>query len=305
MISVIMSVYDEPIEWLSQAVDSIIAQTLIDFEFIIIVDNPNLKKNIKEYLESLIEKDNRVSVFYNETNIGLALSLNRGISLSNGDFLARMDADDISFPERLELEMDFLAKQDADMVSTSGYVIDENSKVIKRMDDLNIDPSNDLLYSNCILHPSVLMKKSVAVQLGCYRNFRRSQDYDLWLRMLSDGFTIRILNKPLLYYRTNLQGLSFNNRLEQYYTHLYQIKLFKQRQKKGQDNYSYERYIKYLKSKRISKKKNLRCLNCFKHLQNAKDLRKDNKNYLSELLKAYFCYPSIVLRSVYKTMRRK
>lgn len=292
-----MSVFNEKIEWLKESVNSILNQTYRNFEFIIVVDNPSIEKEKVLYLQDVALTDDRVLLTFNESNIGLALSLNKGICLSKGEFIARMDADDISELDRLEREMSFMSKTNADMVSTNGVVIDDNSNYVRNMGEKPFDPTELLPFANMILHPSVLIKKSVLESVGLYRNFRRSQDYDLWLRLLTSGFIIRILNERLLRYRISNSNLTNSNRLEQYYSHLYQQKLFLKRKKTGFDSYSDDDFKKYLNSKRITTKKNNRCQKCFSHLEKANLLRDNGKFFIHEVLFAFLVFPSIVLRT--------
>ncbi len=297
-----MSVFKEPKQWLVESISSIIAQTYNDIEIIVVVDNPYLAKESREsfdYLTEIKRMNNNVQLIFNEQNLGLASSLNIGINASNGDFIARMDADDISLPTRLEKEMAFLSEYNVDMVSTNGFIIDEKSNIVdSSIGKMYFDPTNILPNKNCILHPSVLVKKSVLIDVGLYRNFRRSQDYDLWLRMISLGYKIRTLDENLVKYRKSNDNLSNTNRLEQYYTNLYQKKLFIERQKKGIDSFSEKNYRRYILSKKITPKKNEKCKKCMLHLNNAKRLKENGKSCFKELFRAFFCYPSIVLRSV-------
>ena len=108
-ISVIMSIYSEKEEWIKESIDSILSQTFRDFEFIIINDNPKRKENENLLLE-YSQKDNRIIVITNKENIGLTKSLNKGLSIAKGKYIARMDADDISFPTRFQKQIDFLDK---------------------------------------------------------------------------------------------------------------------------------------------------------------------------------------------------
>ena len=93
MISVIMSLFNEKKIWIEQAIESILNQTYSDFEFIIVIDNPDLSNDIKKYLLTTSKNDKRIKIIYNEKNIGLAKSLNKGIDISIGKYIARMDAD--------------------------------------------------------------------------------------------------------------------------------------------------------------------------------------------------------------------
>ena len=95
MISVIMSVYNERLEWLQAAVNSILNQTYSDFEYIIIIDNPDLNEDAVSFLKEIARADSRVHLHFNEKNMGLMKSLNVGIQISKGNYIARMDADDV------------------------------------------------------------------------------------------------------------------------------------------------------------------------------------------------------------------
>ena len=124
MISVIMSTYKEDVDILRLAIESILNQTFRDFEFIIILDNP---KN-KEHLQCLLQyekEDCRVHFYVNAENKGLVASLNKALSLCKGDIIARMDADDIALPNRLEMEYDYMISNDLDMVGGLMVMIDE------------------------------------------------------------------------------------------------------------------------------------------------------------------------------------
>ncbi|MDD6250794.1 MAG: glycosyltransferase [Bacillales bacterium] len=305
LISVVMSVYNESINWIKESVESIVTQSYKNIEFIIVVDNPTINQECLEYLQKVKNCDDRVRLIFNDRNIGLALSLNKGIESARGELIARMDADDISFSDRLEKELLFMQSLNADMVSTNAIIIDENSREIRKMDSKKEDPTDDLPFTNNILHPSVLIKKKVLTEVGCYRNFRRSQDYDLWLRLLSENKTIRILNEPLLKYRINQNSLTLTNRLEQYYTNVYQSNLYFERKKMGFDSYSEESFDNYIQSKKITKQKNKKCIVCMQHLSKAKSL-KERKNvlFIFELLFAFLCFPSIVIRSIKKNLGR-
>ena len=127
MISVIMSTYNETAGELHGSINSILKQSYQDMEFIIINDNPE-RDDLKEILKSYENSDARISVIENKKNIGLAASLNAGIKKAKGEYIARMDADDISLPHRLEKELDFLKKNDLDLVSCFVIRMDEDGR---------------------------------------------------------------------------------------------------------------------------------------------------------------------------------
>ena len=102
-----MGVYNEKISWLNESVESILNQTYRNFEFIIIDDNPD-NKEIKNYLLNLKQRDERIIIIFNDCNIGLTKSLNKGLEMATGEFVARMDADDISINTRFERQISYL-----------------------------------------------------------------------------------------------------------------------------------------------------------------------------------------------------
>lgn len=295
-----MSVYNEKIEWLEKSISSILEQSYKNFEFIIICDNPDIENEIREYLLQLEAENSKIKVYFNERNIGLASSLNRAIELTNGEYIARMDADDISSKKRLEHELQFLIENDYDLVSTNKVNIDEKGKIISIDDDIIKDPNKVLMYGNMIIHSSVLVKKEVLNILGGYRKLVNSEDWDLWLRMVERGYSIGILNEPLLAYRVRFNSASVERQLQQFYVSQYIIKLYKQRIKYGRDSFSEKDMNVYLKSKKITKKRQKRFSKAYNHIQKALEERK-NKRLLYciiEIIKAGSIYPPLALRDL-------
>ena len=130
-VSVIMSVYREPLEWIDASIKSILVQTYGDFEFLIVNDNPE-SEELCHFLNEKALSDNRISLIANERNIGLTKSLNVALTKSNGEYIARMDADDIACLNRLSSQVEYLDKNANHSVVHSNYsLIDENGDVIK------------------------------------------------------------------------------------------------------------------------------------------------------------------------------
>lgn len=305
-VSVVMSVYNEKISWLRESVDSIMNQTYSDFEFIVVIDNPNLSSDCVDFLESVASKDKRVVLIYNKENMGLARSLNKGIDISRGQFIMRMDADDVSFPTRFREQMDYLDSHTCDMVATNICFIDENSDLIGYSEDRPENPERHLLYSNIIPHPTVLIKKSAITNVGGYRNFKRSQDYDLWLRLLSSGYKIRIINKPLLKYRLRTTSISSRGPLEQYYTNLYQKSLFKERAKKGHDSFSLENFEAFLTKKKITVGKEKRFEKAMDNLNKAKRSIASKKiAFVYFYIKCFFAFPSVAVNGFFNYCKKR
>ena len=184
-ITVLMSVYNGE-KYLREAVDSILSQTFTDFEFLIIDDAST--DRTPEILRSY--KDPRIMIVTNKENLGLTKSLNKGLALARGEYIARMDADDISLQERFEKQLMFLETHpDIVLVGTSFQAIDYEGNLLEDFIlPRYILPTNihycDLLKSNFFVHGSVIFRREVVEKLSGYNElFRRCQDYALWLQM--------------------------------------------------------------------------------------------------------------------------
>lgn len=199
-VNIIMSVYNS-LPTLSSCLNSIFSQSYKDWQMILVDDGSN---DGSELLINKI-KDERVIVLRNHLNKGLAYSLNRAINLCTAEFIARVDSDDIQLPNRLSDQINFLENNpEVEILYSSAYM-----KSSKKIAKLNIPTSHKdisaiLKKRNCILHPTVMFRKSFFKKYGLYNpTFRRAQDYELWLRALKKGAIFRGINKPLIHYETN------------------------------------------------------------------------------------------------------
>lgn len=184
-ISIVMSTYNETGEELIKAINSILNQTFKEFEFIIVLDNPQNMEHTK-IIEEYLKKDDRIVFLKNDKNIGLAASLNKGIEIAKGKYIARMDADDISIVDRLEKEYTYLEKNpNIHIVSTNKVDIDENDQVINipsKLPTADSEIKRILKITSIITHSAAMFRKKEIEEIGNYRLFPASQDYDLWLR---------------------------------------------------------------------------------------------------------------------------
>jgi glycosyltransferase involved in cell wall biosynthesis len=208
LVSVIMSVYNGE-RFLRESIDSILNQTYKNFEFIIINDGSTDRTS--EILNSYY--DERIKVI-NQSNQGLTKSLNKGIKLSKGTFLARQDADDISLPERLKEQVEFLESHpEIALVGTFAMFIDILGKDVKMCREVPTDSDTikrDLLESNCFYHGSVMLRKSIIdADLIYDESLQFYQDYDLWLR-ISEKFNVSNIPKILYKVRRHPKGVSRN-----------------------------------------------------------------------------------------------
>ena len=218
MITVIMSTYKEDERLLRESIESILNQTYKDFEYIIILDYPDNDVH-KSVIEEYALKDDRIHFYINEKNMGLTDSLNRGLSLCHGEYIARMDADDISLPDRLERQMKYLEKNHYDLIGGITEMINENGTLLYSIKSVPTDPkkiNKALRYSQCIAHPTWLGRKEVFEKNAGYRHMPLCEDYDFTLRAVLNGFVISNLNEAVLKYRMTSNSISRSNLFEQY-----------------------------------------------------------------------------------------
>ncbi|WEE34796.1 glycosyltransferase [Lactiplantibacillus paraplantarum] len=237
-ISVIMSVYNERPEQIKQAIDSILKQTCLPMEFVMVLDNPD-RSDLKALLMSYDYQFDIVKLVLNKKNIGLAASLNKAIALSSGELIARMDADDISISDRFEVELNELQRRGLDLISGNISYIDEDGKVVGEKSA--IPESAPLIekilpYGSTIVHPTVLMRKTAVQQAGGYRLLPTAEDYDLWLRMIANGFKIGSINRRVLSYRLRDNSMT-SNAWKTYLVSQYIRKLYSERRRTGQDTF--------------------------------------------------------------------
>lgn len=279
LISIVMSTYNENEKELKEAIESMLNQTYDNFEYIIILDNPENVEHIK-IINEYCKKDRRISFIINKKNIGLALTLNKGIKYSKGKYIARMDADDISEKRRLEIQLNYMENnKDIDIISTNKVDINENNDIINIASSL---PTEDkkikkiLEITSIITHSGAFFKKESIEKIGGYRNFPASQDYDLWLRASYYGLKFSIIDEPLLRYRIRNNNITNKNPLKQHCIRDY-IKIeYKMLKKNGYDNFTPENLQKYLEKNKVYDDRNI--LKYKKQLKYIDDLKNAIKN---------------------------
>lgn len=212
-ISVIMSIYSEPVAWVKESIDSILCQTFSDFEFIIINDNPNRIEN-ESLLNNYRNLDNRIVVIENNENLGLTKCLNKGLDIAKGKYIARMDADDISDPNRLKLQHAYLENNlDYALIGTNAHIINEKGIVkggLKRP-YIGSEASAGLLFYNTFIHPSLFYRKT---DIRYDESLKYSQDYDFVIRYSKIGKVVNVREK-LIKYRLSKNQISTNKQVDQ------------------------------------------------------------------------------------------
>lgn len=233
-ITVLMSVFNGE-KHLREAVDSILNQTFKDFEFLIINDGST--DGTFEILKTY--SDSRIKIIENKKNLGLTRSLNRGLKIAKGDYIARQDADDISVNERLQIEFDFLvAHPDYAAVGSFIRVIDEKGQELSTIEKPITDEEikDFLKKSNCIAHGSSLIRMSCLQDVGFYdETFTKAQDYDLWLR-LSEKYKLKNIPEYFYLWRNRKENISVKNHNEQ--IHYGEVAKVKARRRKQNRTFS-------------------------------------------------------------------
>lgn len=252
-VSVVMSVCNGE-KYLREAIDSILDQTFTDFEFIIINDGST--DGTREILESY--SDSRIFLLH-QKNVGLTKSLNKGLKMVRGEYIARQDADDISFPNRLERQIAFLDKNpEIAMVGSACVRINHDGKYI----DLIKYPTDNesiktaLLKFNPFWHTSILIRKRCLDKVGYYREFFKfTQDYDLWLR-ISEKYKVANIAEPLVKYRFELNSITVNKLEEQLLMRDLARKMALERKEKGTDRFLVKSYEDQIKLSSIADRNN-------------------------------------------------
>lgn len=210
-----MSVYNGG-RYLRPCLDSLVGQTLRDVEFILIDDGS--KDDSANVLREYADRDPRIKLTI-RANKGLTKTLNECFAQAKGEFLARMDCDDVCYPDRFEQQVKFL-REHPDVVCAGGYfdLIDEEGRKLTRLqpptDDAEIQ-QQVLKGHGTICHPSAMIRASALKQIGGYcEDFKTAQDIDLWLRIGEVG-KLANLPRPVLKFRLHESSVSESKRHEQ------------------------------------------------------------------------------------------
>ncbi len=204
-VSVILSIYNGEL-YLREAMESILNQTISDFEFIIILD-PSTDKS-RNIIESY--KDTRIILLNNDHNLGLAQSLNRGLETARGKYLVRMDADDISLPERLERQVAFMeSHKEVGVCGSWLKIIGPGGGWIRELPVDHETIKCHLLFGPLIAHPTVIMRRDLLIEHNLFYNpaFSYAEDYELWSRC-ARHFRLANQSEVLYLYRHHAEQAS-------------------------------------------------------------------------------------------------
>lgn len=209
LISVVMSCYNRQ-NYVAQAIESILNQTYTNFEFIIIDDcsTDNTYKIIKKY----VKRDKRIIALRNKVNKGIVYALNRGLKLAKGKYIARMDDDDISLPQRFEKQVKYM-EENPDVVVLGSDVksfCDEDKDYSSWVDAFDADELALILNFKCsISHPNVIIRKDFLDKhsLSYLKEYEFAEDYALWAQVMLKGGKIENLKEPLLLHRVSKKSI--------------------------------------------------------------------------------------------------
>ncbi|MBL8812541.1 MAG: glycosyltransferase [Planctomycetaceae bacterium] len=202
-------------QYLQPSIQSLLAQSLRDFELIIVEDGS--KDNTFDILNELQRQDKRVRVIRNEQNIGLAASLNRGIQAARAALIARADADDVYDPKRLELQCTFMQDHpEVTVVGSAVTFISSDGRTLSQSADTTFPVTADdvrlhSLLGCCLWHTTVMFRKTAIQNIGGYNTEFRGgpEDYDLWSRLLNDHKLVNI-SETLAQVRLHISSVTAN-----------------------------------------------------------------------------------------------
>ena len=203
LISVLLSVYNDD-KNIQKSIDSILSQSYKNIELLVIDDCST--DNTYKILNDI--KDIRVRIFRNKKNQGLTKSLNTLVKASKGQILARQDSDDISLPNRLELQYNELQKSQLDACTTRAYVKDSKRSIPRFSHLLPLGIVKK--YKNPFIHGTLMVRKNAILDVGMYdESMKYAQDYKLFLELLEKNYKIKILYKKLyiLNMKNNISSL--------------------------------------------------------------------------------------------------
>ena len=207
-ISVLMPVYNGE-QFLDKSINSVLDQTFNNFEYIIINDGStdDSLKIIESY------EDSRIKIINFSKNMGITAALNNGLNVAKGDYIARQDQDDISYPDRFMLQIEYLKNNDVDLVDTNFIFIDENDKYIQDYEKRYFNPDETLshLFFYEMVHASIMCKRLIFTKHNIQYRKRPTEDYDLFIRLAKLGMRAGRLDKKLIKQRKHPSSMCGSN----------------------------------------------------------------------------------------------
>ena len=206
LVSVVMPSFNDRCEFLKESIESILNQTYKNLE-LIIADDSTLEES-KYIIDSYANKDSRIIINRREGRRGISAAVNDAIKMAKGDYIAHMDADDVSLPNRLELQMKLFKSKEVSVVGGHTVSIDEYGN--EKPQALKL-PCNDTLIKKgfkdglaCVLNPTSLVRKEVFNKVGGYEElWKCAEDYDMWYRIAALRYEFANVPEVVLKYRSS------------------------------------------------------------------------------------------------------
>jgi glycosyltransferase involved in cell wall biosynthesis len=206
LVTVLLPVYNAE-RFVAKSIESILKQSFEDFELLIINDGSS--DNSMSVISSIDDK--RIRIVENEKNLTLIPTLNKGIRLARGKYIARMDSDDIAHPDRLKLQINFLEKNpEVGLLGSSTRFVDQNLNelYLKYSPETHVQNKWKMLYATSFMHPTVIFRKDAVMEVSGYSSiYPHCEDYELWTR-LSEVTKVHQLPNILVNVRKHDQNVS-------------------------------------------------------------------------------------------------
>lgn len=230
LISIILPTYNGA-KWIEKSIQSVIDQSYTNWELLVIDDGST--DDTSDIVSSMFVKDSRIRYIRNEVNLGIQKTLNKGIRESKGEYIARIDDDDLwSDTDKLKKQIEFLEQNpDHVLIGTGVIIVNENGDELFKylLPETDQEINSKLLGKNCFVHSSVMFKKSTVVECGFYGegiDTRHFEDYDLWLQLGVVGKLANI-NSYSVKYTMRKGSITDKNKLEVFKKMITHLKKYK------------------------------------------------------------------------------
>ena len=204
LVSVIMPYYKKK-NYFLKSINSVLKQTYINLEIIIIYDDQN--RDDLEYIESCIKNDLRVKIIFNDKNKGVAYSRNKAISIAKGEYIAFLDCDDYWETNKIEVQLNFMLTHGYDFSHTTYQVINYKGKIVSTIKAQSTLKYKELLKSCDIGLSSVILKRKLLSDIK-FPELKTKEDFVLWLGLAKKSVDLVGLDKPLMFWRQTPNSLS-------------------------------------------------------------------------------------------------
>lgn len=294
LISVIMSAYNSE-KFIADSIKSISNQTYDNWELILINDCST--DHTSQIVSQFMDSDSRIKIINNSENYGLTKSLNIGIANSNGEYIARLDSDDLAESSRFEKQVNYLSNYpEVGLVGSGAYLIDSSSNKVGSMNVISRQSSINkfLIHLNPFIHSSLMFRKKALDDAGYYREkFRYSQDYDLVLR-LCEKYRSSNIAEPLIRWRVSDGSLTMKHHtLQRIYADI-AIAFAIERRTFGHDNYEFSDFNTIINKMMAENKGRYLCENGVYDLLFYRRYQNGFIELLKGVLKGGFPYNSIM-----------